>query len=117
VFRMENRQRTTAATAAGTAAALMAGSRAAAIALAALAAGAVATRATRPAARVAVFAAVLGVGLARPVTLAADFVVRRFAGALPAPRLAAARGARAVDAVARLGDEALATAVDPPREA
>jgi hypothetical protein len=96
---------------------LIAGSLAAAIAFAALAAGAEAARATLPAARVADFAAVLGVGFARPVALAADVVVRRFAGAFPAPRPAVARGARVVDAVARLRDEVLATAEDPPRDA
>jgi hypothetical protein len=95
----------------------MAGSLAAAIALAAFAAGAVAARATLPAARVAVFAAAFGVGLARPVALAAVLVVRRFAGAFPAPRLAPARGARVVDAVVRLGVVVLATAVEPPRDA
>jgi hypothetical protein len=95
----------------------MAGSLAAAIALAAFAAGAVAARATRPAARLAVLAADFGVGVVRPVTLAAGFGVPRFAGALTAPRLVVARGARVVDAVARLRDEVLATAEDPPRDA
>jgi hypothetical protein len=40
-------------------------------------------------------------------------VARRFAGAFPAPRFAAAR---VVDAVARLGADVLATAADPPRD-
>jgi hypothetical protein len=69
----------------------------------------------RPAARVALLAAdlaELAAGLVRPADALAD---RRFAGAFRPLRLVDARGARVVDAVARRGDDVLATAVDPPR--
>ena len=103
-------------------AALTAGALAAVIARAAFAAGAVAARATRtarPAARVAVLAAAcagLLVDLALADEVTAFLVARRFAGAFPAPRVELARGARVVDAVARLGADVLATAAAPPRD-
>jgi hypothetical protein len=83
-------------------------------------AGLVVARTARPAARVVLFFAAdftgVPVVLALPVALVAFLVARRFAGAFPAPRFAAARGARVVDAVARLGVDVLATAADPPRD-
>jgi hypothetical protein len=90
-----------------------------AAALTAFLTGAVVARTARPAARVVLFAAdfaVVPVGRALPVALVTFLVARRFAGAFPAPRFAAARGARVVDAVARLGVDVLATAEDPPRD-
>jgi len=76
-------------------------------------AGLVVARTARPAARVVLFAADFAAEPALPVALVTVLVARRFAGAFPAPRFAAAR---VVDAVARLGADVLATAADPPRD-